>query len=217
MRLKSFALILILFVGTIILSACGDTEPQNRTTNMSQEDTVEMTIYAYDGKSESFFGLFNMGHSFLGFKNLGTEQIIVGEYVLAPLEEITISTWCIQDYFGVWYNIENNYIEYFNKYDGRYSVTTHINVDKLEKINSYIQDNNTWLPTKNCTNFSVGVWNIATTKLEQLRTHTIYTPTKLVKSIKSFTNAEYNKVPTVNENLGYFKNSQFKLFSMQEI
>lgn len=216
MKFKRFVFAFVMLVCMFTLSACSSSEPKNRTTNNNPQDTVQMTIYAYDGKGESFFGVFNLGHSFLSFKNNGSEQIVIGKYVLSPDEEITISTWCIQDSFGVWYNVESSYIHFHNKYDGRYSITTNINVDKLDKLNKYILSNDEWRPTKNCTNFVTGAWNTVVASEEKLATQTIYTPTKLVRSIKCFKDCKFNNPVALNENLGYFKGSKFVQFKMEE-
>lgn len=215
MKLKRVVVSLLVFVSIFVFCACNETQPKNRTTNMSADDTIELTIFAYDGGKESSFGLINFGHSFLGFKNLGTEPVIVGDYELNPNEEMTISTWCMSAHFGVWYNVEGAYIKLYGKYKGRLSITTHINIDKLDKINSYIDNNDSWRPTKNCTNFCTGLWNIAVSKDEKLKTYTVFTPKKLLDSIICFSDYKQNKYVPENTNIGYFKNGVFKKFAME--
>lgn len=187
MKFKRFIIVLVLLVCAFSFVGCGEGEPENRTTTpFSNEESIELSIYSYNGKNESFFGVFNLGHSFLGFKNLSDKSVIVGRYNLEPDEEITIGTWCIQDFFGVWYNIECNYIEYYDKYNGRISITTHISPDKLEDVNKYIDNNNTWLPTKNCTNFAIGVWNSAVKKRRTAENSYNLHARKTVDKFKSF-------------------------------
>lgn len=186
----------------LCLTACGG--GVSRVATISEDDDIIVTIYAYDGAGESHFGLMNLGHSFLSFENVSDSDVKIGEYILAPNDTVTISTWCVSDHFGVWYNMESNYIKYHDKYNGRYSVLMGIKADQEDTIAKYIKGNDVWRPTKNCTNFSIGLWNKLCEKGETLSTPLIYTPKKLVNDIKSFNTFEKNKEILVSDKLGYF-------------
>lgn len=188
---------------SLFLVACSGKD-NTRVATINADDDIIMTIYAYDGAGESRFGLLNLGHSFLSFENKTTETIKIGKYDLPAGDIVTISTWSISEHFGIWYNTESNYIKYYDKYNGRFSVSVGLEVDCLDKMNKFIENNDKWLPTKNCTNFSVGLWNTLCEKEERVSTPLIYTPSKLTQDIKSFTSFEKNKEITVSDRFGYF-------------
>ncbi len=204
MKLKRIFLCCCICFISLFFVAC---RPQERTAIIEPDDDIIVTIYAYDGAGESYFGLMNLGHSFMSFENVSSEEVKIGNFSLAPNEIVTISTWCVSDHFGIWYNMENNYIKYHDKYNGRYSVSMGIKKDAQETIAKYIQVNDVWRPTKNCTNFSVGLWNKLCDSKEKLSTPLIYTPKKLVSDIKSFPTHEQNKTIAVSDRLGYFDNT----------
>ena len=214
--MKATKIILACLLCLVTLCFAGCKSDKNKVATVSASDDIIVSIYAYDGKGESSFGLMNLGHSFLSFENISTETVMIGDYALAPTETVTISTWCLSDHFGVWYNIESNYIKYHDKYNGRYSVSMSIKKDKLQKAKNFIDKNNTWLPTKNCTNFSIGLWNELCDKDAKLETPLIYTPKKLTDDIKRFDSYEYNKDIFVSSRLGYFDGETFVQFAFEK-
>ncbi len=207
MKFKKIFLSFILCFLTVVLVACSGS-PMGRVATVSEDDELIMTVYAYDGKGESKFGLLNLGHSFLSFENKSDDAVFIGEFELAPNEIVTVSTWSISGHFGVWYNVENNYIKYHDKYNGRYSISIGLGLDCLDKIDKYIESNDSWLPTKNCTNFTVGLWNKLCPKKARVSTPLIYTPAKLVKDIKTFAGYEKNKAIPVSDRFGYFDSNK---------
>ena len=215
MKIKS--IFLTALVAIICLFSAGCTNDEKRTATINADDDIIMTIYAYDGAGESRFGLLNLGHSFLSFENKTSEAINIGRYELAAGDIVTISTWSISEHFGIWYNTESNYIKYHNKYDGRYSVSVGLKKDCLDKLAKYIKENDEWLPTKNCTNFSVGLWNTLCDKNERVSTPLIYTPSKLTSDIKSFNTYEKNKAIPVSDRFGYYdENNNFVTLAFEK-
>ncbi len=215
MKIKS--IFLTALVAIICLFSVGCTSDEKRTATINADDDIIMTIYAYDGAGESRFGLLNLGHSFLSFENKTSETINIGRYELAAGDIVTISTWSISEHFGIWYNTESNYIKYHNKYDGRYSVSVGLKIDCLDKLAKYIKNNDEWLPTKNCTNFSVGLWNTLCDKNERVSTPLIYTPSKLTSDIKSFNTYEKNKAIPVSDRFGYYdENNNFVTLAFEK-
>ena len=209
-----------IFLAMLVMICCfsmGGCSPVERVASIENDDQIIMTVYAYDGQGESRFGLLNLGHSFLSIENKSDQSIIIGNYELPKDDIVTLSTWCVSEHFGIWYNMESNYIKYHDKYNGRYSVSIGLELDKLEAINNYIKNNDTWVPTKNCTNFSVGLWNSVCDEKEKLSTPLIYTPKKLTEDIKSFNVYEYNKDIPVSDRLGYFDSSNnFVTFAFEK-
>lgn len=215
MKIKKIFLSVFVMIICLFSVACSSEE--NRVATIANDDEIIMTIYAYDGAGESYFGLLNLGHSFLSFENKTTETINIGNYELPAGDIVTVSTWSISEHFGIWYNTESNYIKYHNKYDGRYSVSVGLKKDCLDKLAKFLKDNDEWLPTKNCTNFSVGLWNTLCAKNERVSTPLIYTPGKLTKDIKSFNTYEKNKYIPVSDRFGYFdKNNNFVTLAFEK-
>lgn len=213
MKIKNILLCCMLCFFAVFMTACGG---GTKVTTISADDDIIVTIYAYDGAGESSFGLMNLGHSFMSFENISDSEVYIGEYALAPNDIVTISTWCVSEHFGVWYNMESNYIKYHDKYNGRYSVSMGIKKDSLNEVEKYIKNNDVWRPTKNCTNFSIGLWNMLCESGEKLDTPLIYTPKKLVQNIKRFTTFEHNKSIVASDRLGYFDDNGFVTFAFDK-
>ena len=133
---KILIVLLMLVFCSMFVSACAD--DRKYSASIDENDVAKLTLFAYDGKSESVFGLANLGHAFLSIENLSNEEISIGQKKLASEEMLTLGTWAIRDHFGVWYNVESNYIKEHNKYDGRVSVTIGINEEDLKKISDSV-------------------------------------------------------------------------------
>ena len=203
MKLKKVLSTIMICIISLCLVACNSSN-KPKVATINADDDIIMTIYAYDGVGESKFGLINLGHSFLSFENKTTETIMIGPFDLGAGETVAISSWSISEHFGIWYNTENNYIKYHDKYNGRVSVSVGLKIDCLETLNNFIKNNDNWYLTKNCTNFSVGLWNTLCEESERVSTPLIYTPSRLSKDIKSFTTYEKNRDIPVSDRFGYF-------------
>lgn len=209
MKIKKILSLALICILSLFLSACNEVNI-TRIATIKDDDDILMTIYAYDGAGEKNFGLMNFGHSFLSFENLTSQSIKIGKYDLPSGDVVTLSTYPISDHFGIWYNTESNYIKYYDKYNGRVSVTVGLKMECLETLTKYMKENDKWIPTKNCTNFSVGLWNALCSEEEKVSTPLIYTPSKLAKDIKTFTSYETNKEIAINGNVGYIdKNGDY--------
>lgn len=214
---KYFLRIIVIFIFIInIIPFYGcNTPTQNKTIGLTQNAIAEFSIFSYNGKDESNYGLKNYGHSFLSFTNISNQPIIVGKYSLDMGQSVSIGTWSINSHFGIWYNVEANYIKFYNKYDGRISITKQINADDLININEYILNNDTWNPLKNCSCFSINVWNTVAKESEIIKKPLLYNPSYLAKQINMFDNVQINKEIPSLDIFGYYKND-FMIYSFKE-
>lgn len=207
--------ILLISILCIPLFACSVNSEVKKTTVRS-DDIALLTLFTFDGTGESKFGLKNLGHSFLGIENIGDEDITIGKSTLSPLDSLTFGTWSIQAHFGVWYNVESEYIRTCNKYDGRISITTGINSDDLAKINSFINSHDYWTPTNNCSNFALNLWNTIADKEEELLRPFIYSPSHIANCLKNFENYETNKnINTSILQMYFYDENTPKYFSLE--
>lgn len=199
---KLFSFILVIFASSILFVSCGNTNTDYKTI-ISSTDVALLSLFTFDGKGESKYGLVNLGHSFLAVENISEDSINIGQVEIEPHKTITIGAWSIASHFGIWYNVESNYIKFYNKYDGRISITTGVDKSDLETIAKYIKQNDTWTPLKNCSNFALNVWNKVADKSEELVKPIIYSPTKIAKNLKKFEKYEINKKLITDDNFYY--------------
>ena len=101
-------------------------------------------------------------------------------------ETITIGVWPIKEHFGVWYNLDSVYIEEYNKYPERVSVSIGIDYNDINKISQIINDNNKWNLFFNCAKFAFKVWNSVAEESEKIANKAFISPSYLVKEINKF-------------------------------
>ena len=212
-KINSFILIILLLV-CLPLLGCSN-KNQTKLAYFPKNSVGELTIFSHNNVKDSLPMLFNLGHSFLTFKNISSEPIKIANYIVVPNETICIGTWSISSHFGVWFNLEYNYDVLHNRYDGRISVTKGVTNEDVEKITEFIYLNDTWSPIKNCSYFAVNLWNEVATDDEKLDTYWIYSPNKVVANLKQFKTFEVNKLMVSNKEFGYFANTTYVGFTME--
>ena len=184
--------------------SCVQTTPEAKIAHFPENSVAVLTIFSYNGKSESKFGIKNLGHSFLCLTNTTENTLTLAGKEVAPNEEVYFGARSLSVHFGIWYNVESNYIEFYNKYNGRISVDKGITQSDLEKISEFILNNDTWSPLNNCSKFAIRLWNEIADGNEKLTLNAINTPAKLINELKRFENFKVNKPLTHYENCGYF-------------
>lgn len=211
-KLLSFSL--ALFASILLLTSCG---ASNREYSVSVDtgDVALLTLYTFDGKSESKAGLMNLGHTFLSVENTSSQDIKVGKVTLAPNKAVTIGAWSIKAHFGVWYNVESLYIKDCNKYDGRVSITAGINQDDLAKISEFIANHDIWTPYRNCSNFALNLWNTVATDTEELVKPVIYSPSKIRRELNKFDTCQTNRKIETDDQMFYFDGDTPKYFKLK--
>ena len=212
--MKKFLSVLLLILCLSLFTACGEDKDYKATIDST--DVAKLSLFSYDGKSESVWGLANLGHAFLSIENISDSEFYIGQKKVAVGETIAIGTWSILDHFGVWYNVESNYIKEHNKYDGRVSVTIGIDGDDIETLNSEIAKRDKWGVLNNCSRFALSVYNAVANENETIKTPLIYTPSYLTKYIKKFESFEYNKEIITEDTLGYFDNTSYVSFNLEK-
>ena len=213
--MKQFISVIVLLLVTCFMFV-GCTEDRQYEANVASGDIAKFTLFTYDGKGESVWGLANLGHTFLSIENISQDTITIGKKDLNVGETIALGTWSIKEHFGVWYNVESNYIAEHNKYDGRVSITIGITAEDLEKINHAILSNDRWNPLNNCSHFALHVYNQVASDTEYIKTPLIHTPSYIAKNIKKFANHEYNKAIPTDKHLGFFRNSEFVSYNLEK-
>ena len=206
--MKKIALFLILIVCGIFISACNNPTREYKAI-IKSDDVALLSIFTYDGKGESVFGLMNLGHSFLSIENVSDEPIYLSEKKINPGETVAFGTWSILDHFGVWYNVESNYISDYNKYDGRLSVTQSVSSEDISVITEYIKNHDYWTPLTNCSCFALNLWNSVSDTAEKLDASLIYTPSQIAEQLKNFNTFETNRAIVTEKTFGYFKDGGY--------
>lgn len=175
-----------------------------RELSVDSSDMALLSIFSDNGKGESNFLTRNYGHSFLSVTNLSEENLLVGDMLVMPNETIAVGLWSIFEHFGVWYNIESNYIKEHNKYAERVSLTIGINKDDVAKISEVIKNNNAWTPLYNCSKFALEVWNSVAMENERIESKLLMSPGYLVEEIVKFSGHEESRACNTSEVVRYY-------------
>lgn len=213
---KNFLMISLL---ALLLTSCNEQNTNKRTiTNvLSSANIAELTIHAFDGKSEQTFLVTNMGHAYLSIINRQTTPLLVGNYVVAPNEELYFGSWGQEAHWGVWYNMEPLYLK-SGRYEGRVSLTRGINnEDDITKISSFIKNNDYWSFAFNCTSFATSLWNEIAGS-DKIAFKNFMNPTNLRNSLKAFDNYVVNRPLENSENYqtaSYFDGLELLAFALE--
>ena len=198
MKRKILSIILIM-IGVFTFAGCNNTQAVSgrvRELNLSDSDIALISIFSDDGKGESNWLTRNYGHSFFAITNVSDEEFVVGDMTVKPEETISVGLWSIFEHFGVWYNVESNYIKEHNKYAERVSLTIGIGIEDITKITEIIKNNDAWTPLYNCSKFALQVWNAVAMDNERIDSKLLMSPGYLVDEIKLF--AGHEKVRECN-------------------
>jgi len=194
---------LLIFMSIFTFSACDGNK--DRGLDVSDDDVALLSIYADDGSSESNFLLRNYGHAFLSIENISDTSFTIGDRQVNAHETITVGLWNVLEHFGIWYNIESNYISEYNKYSNRYSLTIGISLEDIQKICELIDKSDRWNPFFNCSTFAMKVWNLVAEDNEKINSKLIVSPSYLVKEITKFDDFEKNRECVTDKNIQYYK------------
>lgn len=167
--------------------------PQSKT--IPCEDTgIILSITTFTGENESEPLVKCLGHTWISIDNRTGHSVYVKDYELKDGEEITVSIWAVSGHFGVFYNLEPAFIRDYGRYRGRQSLSVNIDESQLQTINDYIDRNSKWTLGKNCSYWSIQLWNELVSDEYALNTQTLlYTPKRLQKSIEEYDCAELDR------------------------
>lgn len=154
---------------------------------------IIFSITTYDGVGESEFFIQCLGHAWISIENQSGHTIRLIDYEIEDGEILTMSAWALSEHRGVYFNIEPHFMKQFGRYDGRKSLSVNIDESKMETIGDYIINNDNWTFIKNCSHWSLDLWNAIVSDEYQLKTYTVlYTPARLLKSFDEFDHFNIN-------------------------
>ena len=178
-------------------------------TVSSASDGLLFSITTFDGKSESEPFVKCLGHTWLSLENQTGHSVFLKEQELRPGESVTFSVWAISDHYGVVFNLEPAFIRDFGRYAGRESLSVGICESQLGVIEDYIDSNDRWTLGKNCSYWSVQLWNAVVEKTYRLEMKTlVYTPKKLRKSLREFSASETDMDFPCAGGIWFYQNGQ---------
>lgn len=206
----------IALLSVFLLFGCGQ-KTRFKVPSTPPDTVLELTLYAFDGKSERVPLLINLGHAFITVKNVTDNNQQIGAYTLRPNEECSIGTWGMNAHWGIWYNVESTYLT-LSRYEGRVSVTQGITDSDVSLLNEYIKNNDTWTPFKNCSYFAVDLWNLASDADEFFDLGGLITPDRVTKRIKNTDGYATNRNISEFDAVGYLSSekSKFTEFVLRE-
>ena len=185
---------------TLALTACSEALPR---VNLSGETVGAITLFAFNGDSERVPGTMNLGHAFVGVTNLTDEAYQVAGYRLQPQETVTIGSWSMSGHFGLWYNIENYYMNEKGRYEGRLSLDQDFSASALNAINEYLYDHDYWSLFKNCSYLALNLFNLCRPEAERLEVSGTVTPGKIYDLLLDEPEAEVDYLPALTGQIGW--------------
>lgn len=186
----------ILFVLIAFSCFCFDFNSYNRQfkTVSCDENGIIFSITTFDGENETEPFVKSLGHAWLSVDNRSGHSVYIKDYEIKNNETVTLSVWAISEIAGVFFNLESNFVSKCNRYVGRQSLSVNIEESQLKAIEQYIDKNNNWAIIKNCTFWSIQLWNEIVDDEFKLKTQTlVYTPKRLEKAFSEFDCIEVDK------------------------
>ena len=168
-------------------------ENRSRTIHCADEGII-FSITTFDGDSETTPFVKCLGHTWLSIDNQSGHSVYIKGHELRHDEMMTFSVWAVSDLPGLLFNLEADYIEAYGRYAGRKSLSVNIEETQLKKIEAYMDRNGRWTPGRNCSYWSVQLWNEVVDEAFALKMQTLlYTPKRLEKSLYEFDRVEIDK------------------------
>ncbi len=163
----------------------------------SSDIVARLQIFAWDGSTggssgSSNNGGVNLGHAFIVITNVSDHNICAGSLYIMPDTGITIGTWSsIDEHEGLWYALEGYHYNYYNDYQGSYSMAVMLTQYWLDKANEVIRDGDSWSIFNNCASFATRVWNTVCSDKLSAGAGPVNTPAILKNSIASYGSNHY--------------------------
>ena len=168
-------------------------ENRSRTISCADEGII-FSITTFNGDSETTPFVKCLGHTWLSIDNQSGHSVYIKGHELRHDEMITFSIWAVSDLPGLLFNLEADYIEAYGRYASRKSLSVNIEETQLKEIEAYMDRNGRWTPGRNCSYWSVQLWNEVVDEAFALKTQTLlYTPKRLEKSLYEFDRVETDK------------------------
>ena len=172
-----------------VLLSCNSVSPSVFESPRSQDGTKDdaigtLRLYSFNGDSERVPLSINLGHSFISIENESSSDLQVGAYDLEPGYTVSIGIWPFSAHFGLWYNVESNYMAEFSRFEGVVSIKTQIDSTDLNEIDEYIASHDYWTLFKNCSFMALDMYNLAAKENDQIDIGGLITPAKIYDVIK---------------------------------
>lgn len=168
-------------------------ENRSRTISCADEGII-FSITTFNGDSETTPFVKCLGHTWLSIDNQSGHSVYIKGHELRHDEMMTFSVWAVSDLPGLLFNLEADYIEAYGRYAGRKSLSVNIEETQLKEIEAYMDRSGRWTPGRNCSYWSVQLWNEVVDEAFALKTQILlYTPKRLEKSLYEFDCVETDK------------------------
>ena len=200
--MKKYFLIIVILCGLLF---CSCDSYSYGELSIDQSDVAILSIFSDDGSKDSSLLIRNYGHAFLSLTNISSSNFFVGGREVSPGETITIGLWNILEHFGVWFNVDGNYISEYNKYPNRVSLSIGITDDDINTINKVIDENDKWDIFFNCSAFAITCWNSVASSGEKINERFLLSPRYLTKEISKFEGVKYAKEVKTTNTINYYK------------
>lgn len=211
-RLLSFAISVF-----VLLSCCIPVSANVTRAPITQEVGILTIFSSNDTGGSSSFDI--SGHTFLAYKNTTKGRVKLGGILVGAGEEMTFGTWGNKSqHKGVWYNLELYGYKKQSAYKNRVSLSLSVTSDEFGKISSFINANDTWSLTNNCSTFAVRIWNDIAPSSKDLDAGFVNTPTNVMNSIKSKSGYVTGRSIGTGDyigSIGYVKDGSFVTVSMK--
>lgn len=197
MKKRKMTMLLILLF-TVAAAFClwfdfNSYESQSRTIPC-EDDGIIFSITTFNGDSESTPFVKCLGHMWLSIDNQSGHSVYLKDHEIKYGEMMTFSVWAVSDLPGLLFNLESAYISAHDRYAGRKSLNVNIEEEQLKSIEAYIDRSGKWTLSKNCSYWSVHLWNEVVDEAFRLKTQTLfYTPKRLEKAFREFDGVEVDK------------------------
>ena len=208
--------LLWLGIAILCLGCQKQQKSQLQVTPQKSTDIIQLTLHSYDGKSECKNFIQAYGHTFLEMTNLTDYPIEVYQYLVEPHTSVTFSWWAVDRHMGIWFNLESWYIDLYNRYETRVSVSIYIDEADLSRINTYMRENDRYSPFDNCSKMSLTCFNLVAEQEEKISMPLITTPNYVVGQLKQFSECEFAKPITLYGEIGYRTQNKFHTYQMEE-
>lgn len=208
--------LLWLGIAILCLGCQKQQKSQLQVTPQKSTDIIQLTLHSYDGKSECKNFIQAYGHTFLEMTNLTDYPIEVYQYLVEPHTSVTFSWWAVDRHMGIWFNLEPWYIDLYNRYETRVSVSIYIDEADLSRINTYMRENDRYSPFDNCSKMSLTCFNLVAEQEEKISMPLITTPNYVVSQLKQFSECEFVKPITLYGEIGYRTQNKFHAYQMEE-
>lgn len=173
---------------------CSAAAGKTARTMPCEDEGLILSITTFDGKSESKPFLKCFGHTWIGLDNRTGHTVYLKDRAIPDGEMVTFSVWAVSGLSGLLFDLEPCYIANYGRYTGRLSLSTNIGEEQLKVIEDYMEQHDKWTVDKNCSYWSVHLWNAVVGEDAALKIRGfVCTPEKIEQAFSAFDCVEVDK------------------------